>query len=149
MQTDVQQQSGIPKRKGIQGEFRRFPSTAKLLTRLVRRAIDSFKVAPAQQSPLRLEALEPRILLAADPMGARVDASLDVAGETDNYSFTLTDDLRVAFDSLTDNNNIRWTLTGPRGDVVTNRGFSQSDSIDFGNGAIAMDLASGECCYCR
>ena len=68
MQTDVQQQSGIPKRKGIQGEFRRFPSTAKLLTRLVRRAIDSFKVAPAQQSPLRLEALEPRILLAADPM---------------------------------------------------------------------------------
>ena len=34
-------------------------------------------------------------LCSRDPMGARVDASLDVSGETDRYSFTLIDDLLI------------------------------------------------------
>ena len=123
--------------------LRRAPAGPSLMARLVRRAIDSIKTTPASQSPLRLEALEPRILLSADPMGARVDASLDVAGETDRYSFTLTNDLRVVFDSLTNNSNIHWSLSGPGGNLVSDRSFAGSDSVDFG-GTVAMDLTAGD-----
>ena len=96
MQTDALQ-SSAPKKTKVAP--RPALAATRLLTQLVRRVIESFRAPPPSQSPLRLEALEPRILLSGDPMGARVDASLDVAGETDRYSFTLTDDLRIAFDS--------------------------------------------------
>ncbi|MEP7300698.1 MAG: LamG-like jellyroll fold domain-containing protein, partial [Caldimonas sp.] len=119
------------------------PLTTSLLSRLIKRGFETLRAPRALQSPLLLEALEPRVLLSGDPMGARVDGSLDVAGETDRYSFTLSDDLRVVFDSLTQDLGIRWTLNGPNGALVTDRSFSSSDSIDFSS-PIAMDLTAGD-----
>jgi len=61
--------------------LRQPPVLAKLLTRLARCAIESFKAEPPAQSPLRLEALEPRILLSGSPVGApRIDASQALLG---------------------------------------------------------------------
>ena len=118
--------------------------TSSHVTRLVRQAIASLRAPPPSQSPFRLEALEPRILLSGSPVEpVRIDGSLDVAGETDRYSLTLTDPSRVVFDSLTNNANIRWSLDGPRGNVVSSRPFSQSDSGDL-SGDVAYDLPAGD-----
>ena len=84
----------------------------------------------ARRDRLAFEALEPRVLLDAT-LGVpitRIDGSIDIAGETDRYGFTLTGDARVAFDSLTNSNGFTWSLSGPRGDLVSNRTFAQSDA---------------------
>ncbi|MBK6595667.1 MAG: LEPR-XLL domain-containing protein [Burkholderiales bacterium] len=78
---------------------------------------------------IRFEPLEPRVLLAADPVIAVADA-ITVAGETDHHNFTVESDIKVVFDSLTNNPNLNWSLDGPNGTVVTARGFSASDSTD-------------------
>ena len=139
-------QSSLVRRKGAVST----PSAAAhakpqrgLISRLVRQALDALVMPAMPRSPLNLEALEPRLLLSGDPLGARVNGSLDVAGETDRYSFTLTEDLRIVFDSLTNNGNLRWSLDGPQGALVGARQFSASDSVDF-NGAVAMDLTPGD-----
>ncbi|MCB1943508.1 MAG: LEPR-XLL domain-containing protein, partial [Candidatus Accumulibacter sp.] len=85
--------------------------------------------------------MEPRILLDATPSipVTRIDGSIDVAGETDRYGFTLNESVRVVFDSLTDDASIRWSLEGPRGAVVSDRGFNASDSYER-SGEVALDL---------
>ena len=135
-------------RKGAGTNDKRSPRVAlpapSLLSRLVQRALAVFGADSPARSPLRFEALEPRILLSGNPIAPpRIDGSLDVAGETDRYSLTLTDDLRVVFDSLTSNSNIRWSLDGPRGNLVSSRPFNQSDSGDLG-GNVAYDLPAGD-----
>jgi hypothetical protein len=94
---------------------------------------------------LSFEALEPRILLDATPSipVTRIDGSIDVAGETDRYGFTLNETVRVVFDSLTDDASMRWSLEGPRGMVVSERGFNVSDSAER-SGDVALDLAAGD-----
>jgi hypothetical protein len=92
-------------------------------------------------SKVRFESFEPRVLKAADPV--LITGALDSPGETDRYTFTLTADSQVVFDSLTNNGNINWTLTGPHGEVVTARGFDSSDSANF-SGTPVLDLAAGE-----
>jgi large repetitive protein len=118
-----------------------------LFNRLLERALATLKPPAAPADKLVFEAFEPRVLLAGDPVVPRIEGSIDVAGETDRYAFTLSEDLRVVFDSLTDNGNIRWSLDGPRGSVVSNRPLSQSDSYDGyynqGTGS-ATDLAAGD-----
>jgi len=100
---------------------------------------------PATDGRLSFEALESRILLDATPSipATQIDGSIDVAGETDRYGFTLSETVRVVFDSLTDNASMRWSLEGPRGAVVSDRGFNASDSYEL-SGNVALDLGAGD-----
>ncbi|WP_301102649.1 CARDB domain-containing protein, partial [Propionivibrio sp.] len=96
----------------------------------------------AQTPAIRFEALEPRVLLSGDPAVA-VMGSIDVPGEVDQYGFTLPQNTRVVFDSLTNTSSINWTLQGPQGAVVSNRPLSQTDA----SGALGnplLDLAAGD-----
>ncbi|HLF95978.1 MAG TPA: CARDB domain-containing protein, partial [Methylococcaceae bacterium] len=93
---------------------------------------------------MRFEALEPRVLLSADVNPApAITGSIDVPGETDQYGFTLDQNTRVVFDSLTDNANINWSLTGPKGIEVSNKSFTTSDSADSVASPL-LDLGTGD-----
>ncbi len=87
-------------------------------------------VAVPRSQRLAFEPLEPRVLLDGTPSVpiTRIDGSIDVAGETDRYGFTLSNDAQIVFDSLTNSSSFTWSLAGPRGDVVSSRGFAQSDA---------------------
>lgn len=61
-------------------------------------------------------------------LGNLVSSTLSLPGEQDNYTFHLSNDSQVYFDSLTNDVNILWTLTGPPVTVVNNRPFNASDS---------------------
>jgi hypothetical protein len=100
---------------------------------------------PASAGRLNFEALEPRILLDGAPSipVTQIDGSIDVAGETDRYAFTLNETVRVVFDSLTNDASMRWSLEGPRGTVVSERGFNASDSYER-SGDVALDLGAGD-----
>src|SRR5438876_1258039 len=128
-----------------------------LLTPLVRALREVFKQAshwkPARHShrphrdsvpanSIRFEPLEPRVLLSADINPAQtISGSIDVPGETDQYGFNLPENARIVFDSITNNANLNWSLTGPTGKLVDNRAFSASD----GTAANAvLDLTAGD-----
>uniref|UniRef100_UPI0025DBB667 LamG domain-containing protein n=1 Tax=uncultured Pseudacidovorax sp. TaxID=679313 RepID=UPI0025DBB667 len=120
--------------------------TLRTLTERIRQALAVRRAPRAGGAALprpTFESFEPRVLLAADPVVPRVDGNLDVAGEVDRYSFTVAQDVRIVFDSLTSNGNMRWTLQGPAGNLVDDRGFTNSDSYDVG-GDVAMNLRPGD-----
>ncbi len=68
-------------------------------------------------------------------------------GQTQNYTFSLASDVRAYFDSLTtsvassDSFYLRWSLEGPRGTLVADRPFRQSDASD---GTSILDLVAGD-----
>src|SRR5688500_16201989 len=96
--------------------------------------------APAR--PMRFEALEPRVLLSGDVNPAQtVSGQIDVPGEVDQYGFTLPQNARIVFDSLSNTSNVNWSLSGPNGEVVTNRAFNSSDNTSANP---LLDLAAGE-----
>lgn len=98
---------------------------------------------PVVSTPaIRFEPLEPRVLLAADPVIAVSDA-ISASGETDHHNFTVASDIKVVFDSLTNDPNLNWSLDGPNGTVVNARSFAASDSTGL-SGSPAMDLAAGD-----
>lgn len=72
--------------------------------------------------------------------GTTVSGTLDpTGGAVDTYSFTLTETNRVFFDVLnTSSFNWNWSLSGPYGDVVVNRGPLNSDGIDQGDSSLAL-----------
>lgn len=90
---------------------------------------------------LHFEAVEPRLLLAADV--PPVMGTIEVPGETDRFAFTLTEPKKVVFDSLTATNNMFWALADQKGSIVSNRNLAQSDSYDFSGGNV-LDLQAGE-----
>lgn len=109
------------------------------------RAVEAFAAAskPAR-SYARFETLEPRVLLSADINPAQpISGAIDAPGETDTYAFTLTNDTKIVFDSLTNNSNITWTLTGPKGVEVASRALTGSDSVSL-SGSPLLDLVAGE-----
>ena len=75
-------------------------------------------------------------------MSADVAGSIQVPGEVDQYVFTVSEDKQVYFDSLS-NANMTWSLSGPRGAVVTNRDFRSSDSWDIGGNPVLF-LTAGD-----
>ncbi|HSC17144.1 MAG TPA: LEPR-XLL domain-containing protein, partial [Gammaproteobacteria bacterium] len=93
--------------------------------------------APARR--MRFEPIEPRLLLDADPV--LVTGAIDSPGESDTYSFTLDSDSRIAFDSLTNNPNITWTLKGPRGEEVGKRALAGAGGE---NTDAVLDLKAGQ-----
>ncbi|MDP1667162.1 MAG: CARDB domain-containing protein [Methylobacter sp.] len=99
---------------------------------------------PTANSAIRFEALEPRVLLSGDLNPAQtVSGSIDVQGEVDQYGFTLTQNTQIVFDSLTDNSNMNWSLSGPDGAVVGNRRFTNSDSA-YASASPLLNLAVGD-----
>jgi subtilase family serine protease len=104
------------------------------------------KAPPFRRRPL-FEALEARLLMSADTVqiiqgGTQVDGNITAAGETDRYSFTLTEAKQLYFDALTDT-PFNWSLEGPAGAVVTARSFQSSDAQDFSNSPV-LNLTAGD-----
>src|SRR6266571_1532798 len=96
----------------------------------------------AAGSPIRFEPLEPRVLLSADINPAQtITGSIDVPGETDQYGFTLPQNARIVFDSVTNNPNLNWSLSGPTGALVDSRPFSASDGTAANS---VLDLTAGD-----
>lgn len=60
-------------------------------------------------------------------LGETISDRIGVAGEQDTYSFTLASDALVTFDSLLDS-ELRWSLSGPRGEEVNNERLGTSDA---------------------
>ena len=116
-------------------------------TRPARSARERRAATPFKRT-LLAESIEQRVLLAADPLSvARVNGSVDSAGEVDHFSFHLDNVARLSFDSLTENGNLHWNLVGPAGAVVNGasfRGFSGSDGnyapLDLGAGDYRVDV---------
>ncbi len=73
-------------------------------------------------------------------------ASTIAKSQTQSFTFTLAQDSQVYFDNLTTNAQLetyylRWYLTGPRGTVVSDKPWRDSDSYD---GTSIYDLAAGD-----
>ena len=102
---------------------------------------------PPFKQTLLFEALEQRVLMAADPLSvfvaAHVDGAISTPGTLDQHSITLATDTRVVFDSLSNDNRFNWTLDGPNGRVVSNRAFTASDSVELGAANPVLDLKAG------
>src|SRR5881227_1411771 len=82
---------------------------------------------------MRLEPLELRVMLAATLTGA-----IDETGEKDFYTFSVAQDARYYFDSLTNDSTLHWSLDGPSGNIVNNRSFTGSDSFDIANPVLEL-----------
>ena len=67
------------------------------------------------------------------PLGSLVVGSVSTPGQSQRYTFTLGAPSRLNFDSMTNNGSLRWSLEGPTGNLVNTRGFTSSDSINFGS----------------
>ena len=74
-------------------------------------------------------------------LGSVVSANLAAPGQQDRYTFNLTTNSLLYFDSLTNSDSIQWSLTGPGGAVISNRAFSGSDG--FGVTNPVMTLTAG------
>jgi RHS repeat-associated protein len=75
-------------------------------------------------------------------LGASTGGTLAAPSQRDNYTFTLAVASRLYFDSLTNNANFLWSLTGPGGTAVNNRSFAQSDALN-GPADPALELPAG------
>jgi hypothetical protein len=64
---------------------------------------------------------------AALTLGTQVNGAITQPGQQAAYTFTLANSRQLYFDSLTNDNSLNWTLTGPRGTEVTSRSFTASD----------------------
>ncbi len=81
--------------------------------------------------------------LSALQLGVVAAGAIDHAGQRDVYEFSLAEAKWVWFDSLTDDYNLSWDLVGPRGEMVTDRSFSYSDSANLG-GNLLLQLVAGQ-----
>ncbi len=80
---------------------------------------------------------------AAITLGTPVNGAVAHVGQQNNYTFSLTSDTQVYFDSLT-NTGLTWYLYGPLGNVVSNRSLSGSDGGQFGGGNLLLALVAGD-----
>ncbi|WP_295529412.1 CARDB domain-containing protein, partial [uncultured Pseudacidovorax sp.] len=74
-------------------------------------------------------------------IGQTVTGSIVSPGQKQRYTFSLAQDQRLFFDSLTRNGSIRWSLTGPKGVVASDLAFEYSD---WAYGPGALDLVAGD-----
>ena len=76
-------------------------------------------------------------------LGATVSGTLAQAGAVRAYGLDLATASNLVFNSLTPDDQISWTLTGPNGmAVVRGRSFNASDSIDLPGNPV-LNLAAG------
>jgi hypothetical protein len=77
-------------------------------------------------------------------LGDVVAETISAAGEVDRYLFTVTEATQVYFDMLGYGaGTTYWSLTGPQGGIINDRGFWSSDSYDFGAGNPLISLVPG------
>src|SRR5580698_1506442 len=111
------------------------------LNRAARRLAKRKRLAePKLSQRFEFETFEPRILMSAALLP--VHGSIDVPGQTNQYSFNLSNPAQIYFDSQTPSNQIDWSLRGPSGAVVTNQPLSASDANQV-QGQAALSLAAG------
>jgi hypothetical protein len=99
--------------------------------------------APTRHRKFLLEPLEQRLLLDIDPLApqlAALQGALDVPGETDRYTFSLTAEKRLLFDTSASDASIYWSLEGPRGQEVADRPFAATGW----SGNPTVDLVPGD-----
>jgi len=75
-------------------------------------------------------------------LGNTVNGSIAYAGQRVLYRFTLSESKQLYFDSLTKNNDLNWTLEGPRG-TVASRSFYSADATSL-VGLATYDLMAGD-----
>ena len=76
-------------------------------------------------------------------IGATVSGTVRQVGAVQQYGFDLATAASLVFNSLTPDDQITWTLTGPNGvAVVSGRSFNASDSIDLPGNPV-LKLAAG------
>ncbi|MCP5368563.1 MAG: LEPR-XLL domain-containing protein, partial [Hyphomicrobiales bacterium] len=80
---------------------------------------------------------------AALTLGDLVSGTIDHVGQQDHYTFTLNAVTQLYLDTLTDNANMSWTLTGPNG-VSISRNLRNSDSHELGSTNPVMTLGAGD-----
>ncbi len=76
-------------------------------------------------------------------LGALAAGAIDHAGQRDVYEISLAEAKWVWFDSLTNDYNLSWGLVGPRGELVSDRSFSYSDSYSL-SGNPLLELVAGQ-----
>ena len=103
-------------------------------------AVATRSVAAEPVPKIKFETLEPRVLLSGDinPGAVTLSGSIDVAGERDQYEFTISDPTRVVFDGLSNNRNLSWNLSRD-GESVRSGTFGDADEF-----VSAWDLQSGK-----
>src|SRR5262249_41442991 len=57
-------------------------------------------------------------------LGQTVDSAVTQPGQLNNYTFTVASETGAVFDSLTNDSNLNWSLSGPAGTLVNQRAFS-------------------------
>ena len=111
-------------------------------TRMTRRAGKRTAAAEiALSQRLEFESFEPRILLSAALLP--VHGSLEVPGQTNQYTFSLASTTQIYFDSQSSTSNlIDWSLQGPTGTVVTDQSFASSGA-NQATGHATLSLVPG------
>jgi hypothetical protein len=114
------------------------------LKRVFKATSDSKTAQQAAQpaiAAVRFETLEPRVLLSGDvnPTALTIAGAIQTQGEQIHYEFTVEENRRVVFDSLTNRSDLSWSLTGSDG-VVAERTFNNTD---YNNNTSAVALSAG------
>ncbi|MCC6007768.1 MAG: LEPR-XLL domain-containing protein, partial [Rhodobacteraceae bacterium] len=87
-------------------------------------------------SAFTFETLENRLLLSADFLP--VDARISVPGETDVYTFTLTDHRELLFDARAAPEGLTWSLIGPDETLVDQRAFADSEIAEVASPVLSL-----------
>ena len=74
-------------------------------------------------------------------LGTVVNGSINTPGQQQSYTFTVSANATVYFDSQLNNGNFVWSLNSPVGPIVDRRAFSGSDAQSIGTPLV--QLASG------
>src|SRR5580698_1757919 len=111
------------------------------LNRAARRLAKRKRLAePKLSQRFEFETFEPRILMSAALLP--VHGSIEVPGQTNQYTFSLANATQIYFDSQTPSTQIDWTLQGPTGTVVADKPFANSDANQV-QGQAALSLGAG------
>src|SRR5205823_4999762 len=76
--------------------------------------------------------------LQALTLGNAVSGSIATPGQQQQYPHTFPTRRSSYLDSLTNSGQLHWSLNGPTGNVVNNRGFSASDAQSTSNPVLAL-----------
>jgi hypothetical protein len=75
-------------------------------------------------------------------VGALTTSAISQPGQSQQYLFTLSSAATLYFDSRTNNSQLRWSLAGPAGALVNNRGFNVSDAAQLAD--VLLQLPAGD-----
>jgi Ca2+-binding RTX toxin-like protein len=97
--------------------------------------------APQAAAPMKLEALEPRVLLSGDtnPAAVAVSGEISQPGEHRTHAMDLGQNALLVLDSLTARADLQWSLQGPAGLVAA----SSFQNTDAAGNTQRLQLAAG------